>query len=45
MDSGTRLEPLDKLSFDNIKSMVDTDKTDISNGEHSNEFRIIFTKL
>ena len=45
IDGGTRLQALDKLSFDNIKNMVDTDIKDISKGEHSNEFRIIFTKL
>ena len=45
VDGGTRLQSIDKLSYDAIKSMVNLDKTDISVGEHSNEFRIIFTKI
>jgi hypothetical protein len=45
IDGSSRLKSLDELSFDNIKNMVDTDKKDISGGELSNEFRIIFTKL
>jgi hypothetical protein len=45
IDGSSGLKSLDELSFDNIKNMVDTDIKDISKGEHSNEFRIIFTKL
>lgn len=45
IDGSSRLKSLDELSYNDIKSMVDTDIKDISKGEHSNEFRIIFTKL
>lgn len=45
IDHGTRIEIVEKLSFDMILSKLDSDEEDISGGIHSNEFRLFFTKL